>query len=85
MYDQSKPEQGPNVATDASQFQTRNTTLHYIVGRPRKGNGVRALGALVFQIIEELNVCLFRYFKINVFLMNVEALSERSVVYFKTV
>lgn len=44
----SKLETCPNVAAHVSQFQTPETTLHYIVGGPRKGNGVRALGALVF-------------------------------------
>lgn len=47
-----------SVADRSSQFQTQETTLHYIVGGPRKGNGVQALGALVLNIFRYLTLCL---------------------------
>lgn len=57
---QSKHTQGSNVADRSSQFQTKETTLHYIVGDQEKEMEYRQWGALVLYISRNLKMCLFR-------------------------
>lgn len=48
----SEAEQGANMARDVSQFPAQQTTLHYVVGGLRKGNGVLASRGLFCTLRE---------------------------------